>query len=88
MKVKKPRYAFEGHAARYQFDGKRSFDTMAELHQLLWPDVAVIRGSSRTAHQIFQALNRAYTAGIEAAARMDDDELRRIRLRIERSWTS
>jgi len=74
MKTKKPRYQFEGH---------QSFEIMAALHQVLWPEVTPIGGSSRRAHQIFQALNAAYTAGIEDAALMTEKQLIEVR---RRTW--
>ena len=66
----------------YRYRGYSAFRVMAELHEKLWPGENNIDGGTRRASRIFEALSKAYTDGIEDAAQLDDEELRKLRKRM------
>lgn len=68
----------------YRYGGYLAFRVMAELHGKLWPDEHSVDGATRRAGHIFKALSKAYTDGIEEAAQMNDQELLKLRKRIQR----
>lgn len=65
----------------YQYRGHLAFRAAARAHEKLFPDIKTINGGSRRMAAIYEALDKAYTDGIEDALYLDDKELARMRSR-------
>lgn len=65
----------------YKYKGYFAFEAASRAHMKLFPDVKTINGGSRRMAALYEALDKAYTDGIEDALYLDDKELARMRSR-------
>lgn len=56
----------------FEYRGYFAFKVACEIHEALFPKETRIDGNSRRMRAIYQALDKAYTDGVEDAVQHDD----------------